>query len=890
MDLKNINYTMIKAITMRDLRLYFTNPTGYVFITLFIFLSAAAAFWQERFFLNNLANLDQLNGFFPYLLVLFIPALTMGVWADERKQGTDELLLTLPGTDMEIVLGKYFAALGIYTASLVLSFSHVFVLMYLGSPDIGLMIGNFLGYWLTGAAFIAVGMLASLLTPNATIAFILGAVLCSVFTFIEPMTKIFGRTIQDFLSTLGVHDYFGDFSRGVVSFSGLLYFLSTTAVMLYINILLIGRRQWPQEADGYKMWVHQTVRAVSVLIALISINAVIGRTSLRLDVTAEQLHSLSGETTDLLSQLSDDRPVLIQAFVSEDVPQSYVQSRENLIGFLKEIDAAAGSKVKVIIRETQMYSDDALDAREKFGIVPRDIADQGSARTNVMKVFMGIAFTCGAEEQVISFFDRGLPTEYELTRSIRMVAKTQRKKIGVLNTEAKLFGGFDFQSMRSDPPWQVVDELKRQYEVVQISANEPITEELDGLLVALPSALPQADMDNLTKYIEAGNPTLLLVDPLPVINIGLAPLEKAGGSQNPFQQQNRRPPEPKGDINRLITGLGVNWNTSLITWDTYNPHPDMSNLPPEIMFLGASNRNAESFSGTNAASAGLQEMVLLYPGTIGKANGTKFEFTPLLKTGNTAGITNYQNMVRRSFFGTQLVQGLPHYPTPVDYTVAAHIKGGQAAENENEESKLVNVIVIADLDFISSQFFEIRKMGLANLNFDNVTFFLNCMDMLVGDESFINLRKRRVKHRTLETVEARTNVYIEQRIKDEQNAVFEAQQELAKAQRNLTEKVNEVKQRADLDAQTKQIMAQNLQEVESRRFEAMKTSINAEKDLKITRSKEQMEGQIRTIQSNIKSMAVVIPPIPVLIIGIYIFIRRKRREQEGTIAERRLRS
>ena len=145
-----------------------------------------------------------------------------------------------------------------YTASLTLSLSHILVLAWLGSPDYGLMIGNYFGYWLVGGAMIAVGMLASLMTANATIAFILGAIFCSALVMIDTLAGGISTGLRDLLSPLGIFSAFDDFSRGIVSLSGILYFLSVTGVMLYLNVILISRRHWPVEADGYRMGAHHS--------------------------------------------------------------------------------------------------------------------------------------------------------------------------------------------------------------------------------------------------------------------------------------------------------------------------------------------------------------------------------------------------------------------------------------------------------------------------------------------------------------------------------------------------------------------------------------------------------------------------------------------------------
>ena len=198
-------------------------------------------------------------------------------------------------------------------------------------------------------------------------------------------------------------------------------------------------------------------------------------------------------------------------------------------------------------------------------------------------------------------------------------------------------------------------------------------------------------------------------------------------------------------------------------------------------------------------------------------------------------------------------------------------------------------MIVADLDFIGEQFFQIREVAPGNLNFDNVTFFLNAMDSLLEDDSFVELRSRRARHRTLERVEAQTAEFVEQRTLDEQQAEEDAEVALADAQNRLNERVAEVQNRTDIDAQAKQIMARNLEEVENRRLNVLSANIETEKATKIRASLERMETQIRAIQSRIKTAAIALPPLPVFALGVMIFLRRQRREREGAAAARRLR-
>ncbi len=865
-----------KAIVKRELTSYFSNPTGYVFITLFVFLSAVAAFWQETFFINNLANLDPLNRFIPYLLVFLIPAITMTIWAEEKRNGTDELLLTLPATDVDIVMGKYLAALGIYSVALLFSFSHVIVLWWLGSPDAGLMFSTYFGYWLMGAALLALGMLASQLTGNLTVAFILGAVFCAIPVFIDHAGVILSGGPRRLVEGLSFIEQFRDLASGVISLSSVAYFVTFTLAMLYLNTVLLGRRHWPSGKDAPALGRHYWARGVALVIVVASGTILTGRLGGRIDATAEGIHSLSPDTRALIAGLDANRPVFIEAYLSPVVPRGYLPTRNNIVAMLREFDMLGGDRVHAQVINTEKYTPEAREAQERYNIQARPLAPWEQTPGSDESIFMGIAFRSGGEEFVIPFFDPGLPAEYELMRSIRVVSHAQRKKVGVLETKAELFGGFDFQTKRQSSDWSIVAELRKQYEVVRVPTANDYPDNLDVLLAARPHTLTPEQLQRLTEYAQKGKPVLVLVDPLPAYNIELSPQQTP---PNPFMQM-AAPPAPPTDVKPLMDALGMEWPKDDIAWDKYNPHPQFRTLPPEVVFGGAANAApARPFNPDEAVSAGLQEVVLLHPGALKPIGGDKFDFFPLLETGKDSGAIAWPRLVQRTLFGIQVSPNLPHEPDEKTYVLAARVKG-------KESNNPINAIVIADVDMMGEQFFELRRRGVENLNFDNVTFLLNAVAQLAGDESFIALRKHRPKHRTLEAVEARTRVYEERRLQETQQAETNAEEQLKEAQARLDSAVKGLRERPDLDEQTKRIMIANLEKAENRRLTVARTNIEEGKQRQIERSRADMEASVRGIQNSLLLLAVALPPIPAFVLFVFVSLRRLRREKASVSPDR----
>ena len=238
------NLNRIHPIFKREFVSYFNSPIAYIFVAIFLIVTNWLFF--QRFFLVGQINMRDWFALLPWVFLLLAPALTMRSWAEEKKSGTIEFLLTLPIRDIEVVLAKFFSSLAFLALTLLLSLSVPITLAFLGDLDGGVIFAGYVGALLLGAMYISIGLFISSLTSNQIVAFLLSLAALFVFFIIGsnnvltftsgPMAVVFR-----FLSS-GAH--FDSITKGIFDTRDVLYYLSSIALFLYFNVQVIGSRKW----------------------------------------------------------------------------------------------------------------------------------------------------------------------------------------------------------------------------------------------------------------------------------------------------------------------------------------------------------------------------------------------------------------------------------------------------------------------------------------------------------------------------------------------------------------------------------------------------------------------------------------------------------------------
>lgn len=241
--------SQLSVIFKRELASYFATPLAYVFILIFLVLSGVFTFYLGGFFEGGQANLSPFFNFHPWLYLFLVPAIAMRLWAEERKSGTIELLMTLPITRFDAVTGKFLAAWVFAGLALLLTFPMIITVNYLGEPDNGAIITGYIGSWLLAGAYLAIGSCMSALAKNQVIAFILAVSVCFLFIVsgfpmvLDGFSGWAPQWLVDAVASLSFLTRFDAISKGVIDLRDLLYFLTLIAAWLAATAVVIDLKK-----------------------------------------------------------------------------------------------------------------------------------------------------------------------------------------------------------------------------------------------------------------------------------------------------------------------------------------------------------------------------------------------------------------------------------------------------------------------------------------------------------------------------------------------------------------------------------------------------------------------------------------------------------------------
>lgn len=236
-------------IFKRELKSFFESPVAYVFLVVFLLLAGFLTFSISHYYEVGQADLRSFFFWHPWIYLLLVPAASMRIWAEERRSGTIELLLTLPITMFQALMGKFLAAWCFLTLALLLTFPIVLTTAYLGDPDIGVVIGGYIGSTMLVGTYLSVGMLTSSLTRNQVISFVLSLIICMFLVLAgwPPVTQMLVRWAPNWLvkgvAAFSVMPHYESIQRGILDLRDFCYFFSVMAVMLFGTHLSLENRK-----------------------------------------------------------------------------------------------------------------------------------------------------------------------------------------------------------------------------------------------------------------------------------------------------------------------------------------------------------------------------------------------------------------------------------------------------------------------------------------------------------------------------------------------------------------------------------------------------------------------------------------------------------------------
>ncbi|MCP5464097.1 MAG: Gldg family protein [Deltaproteobacteria bacterium] len=469
------------TLAKKELKTMFTSTSAYLFLAVFLFLS----FWL---FLSQvfLAGETDLRGFFAYLPLLFLvflPSVSMGVWAEEKSSGTIESLSTLPVSPLSLVLGKFLATLFFLFLVLFLTTPLAILMSSLGDLDWGPVWGAYLGSFLLGMSYLAVGQFFSIVTKRQIVAFLLSVVFLFVlYLFSEPLvTAYLPETWVPVFHNMSASFHFGALARGVMDARDVIYFLSFTAFFLF---LVKTALQWQyQKLDRF-------LAPVLLFGILFVANTWLSSRVYRVDLTQEKIYTLSDSTKTIVEALEDR--LTVKVHFSDDLPTMVWPLRDAAMDLIKEVQAVAPKGVNIEFEDPGLNEQTEQEAINN-GIKPIEVNLPEKDKIEVRKLFLGLSFYYKDKKEVIPAVLREDNLEYLFALKLFRLTQEKMPRVGFY------YGG-------EKERYQILEELIRPMaQITAVDADSDLQSlQLDALFLVEPNELSKIFLEQIDQALATG--------------------------------------------------------------------------------------------------------------------------------------------------------------------------------------------------------------------------------------------------------------------------------------------------------------------------------------------------------------------------------------------------
>lgn len=855
----------IKAVFKREFKAYFDSPVAYVFLVAFLALIGFMTFAVAMFYERRQADLSPFFFWHPWVYLLLIPAATMGLWADERRNGTAELLLTLPVTLTQVLVGKFLAAWAFISIALALTFPVAMTAGYLGSPDWGAVATGYFGSFLLAGAACATGVFASAISKSSVIGFVISLALVFMLMIIgfDPVIGAVAGWgvpvwITDSIASLSLLSHFESLRRGVVDLSDVGY---------YIGVMVFMIAAAKTVTDGRRGASKGATALVLVAIIAAAANVVLAKLPLRVDLTAERLYTLSSGSRAVLGKLDTD--VTIKYYVSKsasDMPmmlKTYAQQVENL---LKEYVRASNGSIVLEAYDPKPDSD-AEEWAQRYGVEPQTVNPFGSP------IYFGVVAVCGDREETLGVLSPKTEStlEYDLTRLVTRVAWPERPVIGVMTSLSGVLAAPAnpmMMQMGQRPPagWAAFAELAKDYDVREVATDsKEIDPSVKTLVLLHAKDLSDATLYAIDQFVLRGGKLVACVDPFSIKDM----IASRQQQQNPMMAQMGG--DGPSTLGKLFDAWGVKFDTGKIACDLAAATKLGNNQGgveenPAFLSLGAANMKSDDLLVSR-----LTQVMLPFAGALSFAKkDMALEFEPVIvsSTDNSCVV----DKMALQFGGVKDM-----VPDGSVRILAARISGTfktafpKGPDGTNDVSKAITegksaVLVVADSDFLADDFcVRIMKTPfgqIPQLINENLTLFSNIIEQFAGREELIGVRSRGASDRPFKKVDEL-----------EAQAMRKWQQKEADLQAELQATQQRLQALQSRKSGNERMILSKEQQDEIIRFRKMQ----ADTSRQLKNVRKELTSGIDSLGLTLKTINIALMPVIVVLFGLLRGWLRKKR-------------